>query len=85
MSVEKHLRTVDRLFGAIADGFDDFVVARGAGNGADANEVRRRCLCQLDDCFTAIEKAVDECHGLAARRRPVEAPAPARAYNGGLN
>ncbi len=69
MSVNKNMVALWRLLENIADGLEEYLVAAGQGNGAGAQEIRRRCLTALDSCFDLLDRSVEQCHGLAGERR----------------
>lgn len=83
MSVQGNMAALFRLLGAITDGLDEYIIAAGQGDGAYARDIRRRCLVSLDGCFDLLDRSIEQCHGLAARRRADEPPPP--VPNGGLH
>ncbi len=77
MSVKENMEALARLLDTIAADMDNYLLAVGMGDHTRARTLRQHSAMTLDTCFDLLDRSVEQCHGLAARRRAEgKAPAP---------
>ncbi len=69
MSVKENMAALTRLLDTVAADMDNYLLAVGMGDRPRARALRQHSAMTLDTCFDLLDRSVEQCHGLAARRR----------------
>lgn len=85
MSVQENMAALTRLLDGIAGDMDNYLVAVGMGDLSRARALRQHSAMTLDTCFDLLDRSVEQCHGLAARRKAEGKAPPAAVIDRGLS